>query len=614
MERRSQPTRNRTPTPAPAPGSILVRTLGTGVVGLLLGLWTSTGVAGVPTAESMLDAYAGIERRIQGEAGDEQPLPDVGQAASVTFRLRGEILGRSGVVRRDGNALAEAFEAAWSDALELLAEREEETGLQLRDLVTIEVEAGDALTPLMGATFASAVARLSPGLDGVAMRASGKWTAVFPGEMCKFGLSPDRAARLCAARLELPPLEWEELRSTTGAALYAFRTQRLVQLAPSTAPTFLFRCSPLLPAEAITLESLRGFAASCADHIARREWLGPEPFGLRADFSSTTGYTEGPFAPPRPQAMAAYALSRYASLSSHDDEERSRLLGLGTRILTDLLEVHPAEEDPFTDLPSLSAWVLAASALHASGAAEESFGTLADAARDGVGRLRVAYADETEWRRVSPGERAFVAYAIAVAARWHDDQEALRAEAEGLVRSILRTTPTEQLAAVSPWLGLGVIELTGDGPIGASIALREFRELAWRFQVGVGEVDSAGEMDLVGGVAFTRGGAPRPDWQTLRVGYLGAAMLGDARLTNEDELAQELARMLQISRFAMQLSITGRESGLTKDPRRSVGGVRRAAWDPVVSLDATALSLLTVTELIEGVERRSRAKIQDSRE
>lgn len=610
MGRRSEPTADRTP------GMLLGRTLKAVVLGLLLGLWTATGEAGVPGAEAMLDAYAGIERRIQGEAADEPPLPDVGRAASVTFRLRGEILGRSGVVSRDRNALAEAFEAAWSDAAELLTEREKETGLQLLDLVTIEVEAGDALTPLMGATYASAVARLSPGLDGVAMRASGKWAVIFPGEMCKFGLSPDRAARLCAARLELPPLEWEELRSSTGASLYAFRTQRLAQLAPSAAPTFLFRCSPLLAADAITLESLRAFAASCAEHIARREWLGPEPFGLRADFSATTGYSEGPFSPPRQQAMAAYALCRYASLSSHDENERARLLGLSARILSNLLEVHPAEEDPFTDLSALSAWVLAASSLHWSNhdAADDSFTAIENAARDGIDRLRIASADEPSWRSVGPGEKAFVACTLAIAARWHDDREALQAEADRMVRSILRTTPTEQLAAVSPWLGLAMIELAGDGPIGGSVALREFRDLVWRFQVGVGEIDSGGEMDLVGGVVFTRGGAPRPDWQTLRVGYLNAAMLGDARLTNQDELPQELARMLQISGFAMQLSMTPRESGLAREPRRSIGGIRRAAWDPVVSLDATALSLLTVTELIDAVERRSRAKNQDSGE
>lgn len=580
----------------------------------VLGMLSPTAAADLPNAEKMLRAYQAISDRVQGVDNAERPLPNVGIAASVTFRLRGEILGRSGVVHQEGNALAEAFEGAWSDAAVLLKDREEQAGLELLDLVTIEVEAGNTLTPLMGATYASAVARLSPGLDGVAMRAAGRWSVVFPGEMCIFGLTPDRAARLCAARLELPPLEWEDLRSSTGAALFAFRTQRLVQLVPSDAPTFLFRCSPLVPREAITLESLRTFAASCAEHIVRREWYGTEPFGLRADFSATTGYTEDPFAGPRPQAMAAYALSRYASLSLHDEESRARLLGLSTRILVNLLEVHPAELDPFTDLPSLAAWVLAASSLHASGDAEGSFERMQNAARDGVERLRAAYADESAWRRVGPGERAFVAYALAVAARWHDDHQTLRADAELITRAILRTTPTEQFAAASPWLGLAIIELADDGPIGASVALREFRELVWRFQVGVGEIETGGELDMVGGVVFTRGGAPRPDWQTLRVGYVGAAMLSDHRLTNDDELPQELARMLQICRFVMQLSITGRDSGLTKEPRRSLGGIRRTAWDPVVSLDATSLSLLMVSELLDGVDRRSRPKNRDSPE
>lgn len=568
-----------------------------------------TTLADLPEARTMLEAYRGVQGRMSGSP-QESDLVDPGKAVGVVLRLDGEVLGRAVRVawgdEPDG-VLDRAFEAAWTDTQEALADRLGTLGERLRERVALEIEAGSDLTPLLGATYLSATARLSPGIDGVAMERAGRWGVVMPGEACTLGLTPERAARLCAARLDLPPLEWEELRSTTGARLYSFRTQRLVQMHPGDAPVFVYRCSPLIELETINLAGLRSLAALHAEHIAHRAWHGAEPFGLRGDFSATTGFGESPFADPRTQATAVYALLRHAALDTVMPEDRARFLGLSKRVLEDLLRVHPAELDPFIDASSLAALILAISQYHALSPGDEEAFLPPDGhtALDAVQRLRTMHNDAEDWQRMNPGERIFIGHALAVSARWHPEGGIVRSEANEIVREVLRSTPIELYAGLSPWIGSAVIELAGEGVITSGVALREFRSVAWRFQVGSGEIDAPAEMDLDGGFVFTRGGSHRPTWQSFRVGALLATMFAENRLTSDAEAPMELARLIRLCRFGAQLTVgvEGMETG--GEARRSIGGVRLAPWDPTVSLDATALSLLTVTEVLEGVQVRS---------
>ncbi len=582
---------------------------------ILIPAWISfTGgiaLGDLPEPQAMLEAYRGVLGRISGLTADA-PLLDPGTAVSVVLRLDGEVLGRTVRVAQGDDAdgaLDQAFEGSWNDTQEALSDRLGTLGEGLMDRLTVEIEAGSEFSPLLGATYLAATSRLSPGIDGVAMERAGRWGVVMPGEACALGLTPERAARLCAARLDLPPLEWEELRSTTAARLYSFRTQRLVQNQPGDAPVFVYRCGPLVALETMDLAELRSLAALHAEHIVHRAWHGSEPFGLRGDFSATTGFGESPFADPRTQATAVYTLLRYASLDIVLPENRARILGLAKRVLEDLLVVHPAELDLFTDASSLAAFILAVSEYQAMSPGDEASFLPPDghAALDAVRQLRMLCRDGEGWRRLNPGERIFIGHALASSARWHAEGEEVRSEANEIVRDVLLSTPIELYAGLSPWVGAAAVELAGEGAIGSAVALREFRSVAWRFQVGSGDIDAPAEMDLDGGFVFTRGGTHRPTWHSLRVGALLAIMFADIRLTSENEAPIELARLVRLCRFGAQLTAgTERETGA--EARRSTGGVRLAPWDPTVSLDATALSLLTITEVLEGVQMRAEMK------
>ena len=84
-----------------------------------------------------------------------------------------------------------------------------------------------------------------------------------------------------------------------------------------------------------------------------------------------------------------------------------------------------------------------------------------------------------------------------------------------------------------------------------------------------------------------------------------ATMLGDRRLTTDEEFLGELARVRRSLRFVMQLMFRGEEAHLARNPQRAIGGVRPALWEPVASIDATAMGLLTVCDALEAVGARA---------
>jgi len=81
---------------------------------------------------------------------------------------------------------------------------------------------------------------------------------------------------------------------------------------------------------------------------------------------------------------------------------------------------------------------------------------------------------------------------------------------------------------------------------------------------------------------------------------MAAAMLGDPALTPEGERPRELARLLPTLRFLRQLSAGEAESRLYPNPERASGAVRLALWDQRQPPEATAMTLIAVTETVRA--------------
>ena len=134
------------------------------------------------------------------------------------------------------------------------------------------------------------------------------------------------------------------------------------------------------------------------------------------------------------------------------------------------------------------------------------------------------------------------------------------------------------------------------------------REQVWKHQLSAAEL-SGERLDLAGGIVFTAGRNPLPTWHTARPMAFIATMLADVRLTEREEFARELSHVLGALRFLRQLSAGDAEGHMYRLPRRAMWGVRNSVWDQRMAPEATALTLMTVSEVV-----RSLQAVQERRE
>ncbi|MFT3685614.1 MAG: hypothetical protein QM783_11910 [Phycisphaerales bacterium] len=182
---------------------------------------------------------------------------------------------------------------------------------------------------------------------------------------------------------------------------------------------------------------------------------------------------------------------------------------------------------------------------------------------------------------------------------------------EKSVRSVMAQTPIASLPGEMPWLGW--IDLSIDHhlkrPAGAksASALREMRTLIWKHQLQ--SVDAGPDrQDLIGGIAVPGSPDPLPTWQTAQlVAFLGT-MLGEPELTTKAEQPGEIVRLLSAARYLRQLQVDDAMGWMCKDPVMAKGGIRIATWDQHTRTDSTAMALLAVLEIIDGLEKAAAAK------
>jgi len=82
-------------------------------------------------------------------------------------------------------------------------------------------------------------------------------------------------------------------------------------------------------------------------------------------------------------------------------------------------------------------------------------------------------------------------------------------------------------------------------------------------------------------------------------------MLGDERVTDDEELFAQLSTLLRSMRFVMQLSVDRAEGHNYPVPERAMGGLRLSIWEQTVSIDATSLGLISICELLDAMDKRA---------
>ena len=543
------------------------------------------------------------------------------RGACISVRLGNILVAREGAVAESDNAsgdLAAAARAAVAGVKGRFGNDrapEQDTLEGVGRGLAISLELAGALVPLNVDTYAKADATVSLGLEGVAARKGDRLLAIFPEEMLLNNDEPSDALARLASRLaddptlaikadqrEQPP----QLHRLHGITFYRFGVTHLAQTSADAPPIFLRRLTREVRPQDVNISFILALGDMVADHLRARLTKGGEkaastvPGVLRPSREDAKE-----IATLADQAIAAYALTRWEPIwPPAVDGERG--------IRADVLDwyatmgVINAETDPLT---------LAAVALISCELTD--LGTPGVFNRKGMSvRVRVEMVakgllacidpnDPSAFRADIPQQhRGIIAFALARLSTSARDL-VQREQVGPLVRSIYRDTPAGELVGQMPWLGWAELELAKkEAAVPAAQALRDMRDAVREHTLRADDLDELSS-DLAGGVVFTVGPVPLPTAQSFRAAAISATMAGDARLTPAGDRPLAIALSLSHVRFAAQLCWDGPSLAFSRNPERDRGGVRAAPWDVRLSLDASAMSLLTLSETMHSIRAKT---------
>ncbi|MFG0284729.1 MAG: hypothetical protein ACF8R7_09945 [Phycisphaerales bacterium JB039] len=571
-----------------------------------------------PAGEQAMEAYRQVEAWVRDWTPPEDAADGLATPVGIILRFDGEIIGRGLDLTGTPGALARAAAQALAEA-DLRLPVDPDAALLAPDgavagRVTISLELGAEPEALPVQTLQEVALRLSPGLEGVAVRAGDQWSGMLPGMM--LATRTDAAA---AAAIAFREVAGERARQLAGPAVdpasaapqmlerrdvtvYRVPTTHLAQPGPGEAPIFLYRGGRIVPLEALDTAALRRWSASMASFLLTRRYPGAERFGMMGALNPTEGLALQITATPAQQAICALAMRRYSQLDRVDPTLATTCDVFATGMLRDLDVVEAGEAPPWEATHDAAAVVVALLEISPDGAFEDV--RLADLMQRTSERVRSAYTPLRGYAEdVLPGAEAMIAWAMVRLARAGQVDSGT---ARAAVRAIYRDTPEGELATHMPWLWYAEDELAGlggeaEGELGAAGALRAVRDILAEHQLESVDLDET-TRDFAGGIVFTGAGPALPTWNTARPLCAMSAMLGDERITSDEEFLAEFNRVRAGLRFLRQLTADEATGHMYRFPARAAGGVRAAPWDQTMPPDATSLSLLCVVETLESME------------
>ena len=202
-----------------------------------------------------------------------------------------------------------------------------------------------------------------------------------------------------------------------------------------------------------------------------------------------------------------------------------------------------------------------------------------------------------EWQPVAEGgiSGAIEAAALAITP---GKGEAARARVQQMWEQI---EPGRHVALM-PFLAWAELDLAqSEERVPAASALRRVRELVWQHQLQEADTGER-QRDLVGGIVFTQRRVPVPTAQAALPVAMTARLLGDVRVTPEQELGSEVQNHLRSLRFLRQLTVDAASATLSSRPEAVRGGVRGTLWEQSISSEATALTLIAVCDTLASLE------------
>ena len=534
------------------------------------------------TAREWLDAGT-----LPGKDTPEAQLPVESLAgASVVLRLDGRTIGKSVEFGADDLLLRRVLGRAMTQALgdPTLRALPEAFRERATERLTLEIEFASSPKPLLGTQLGSAIARIQPGIDGIAMRRKEQWAYAFPGRAVATGTAGNVTSTILrlAADLGLPPRDLPELRQIDDIGLYRFNTLRMAQSNPEDLPFEAFRSGQVVARSDLDQDARKAFAESLIIHLnshrpndADIDQGAPVFLG---DFDPVADRHNPLLAPPLERALVAWALAEAARCQVIDPAARTMAREDALYLLHSLQE--PDLENP--DL-SLDVTCLAASALVSCEGPNEPV-ALQTLQRITPVLLQRSATESNSQRIQHAAALAAIPECIVPAAtnesvrRWLDLAWA-DATPELLVTNLDWYAVAEHAYAQrmgSPATRVGLLRNTRE----VLSARREKEPLG---------------NDLEGGIPLQSVAKDRIDARVLRLG-VACALLEKIEPPQSSQYAREIVDGLV--RFAIQLQMSEQDAYLFRGSRRAIGGVREAPWSPQQPLAAEAMALLLVTQTL----------------
>ena len=496
---------------------------------------------------------------------------------------------------------------------------------QIGQGLTIELEVAGKLSPLIGSSLSQMARKLEPGLDGVALRVGKNWTFLFPAHLraTNSATDPERMLMNLVLGTGLPLKDIPSLTQRKDVGFYSFRSMTLAQTAPNRTPIQTFRGDTLVGQSEVTRQGIARLAEEIALHMMESMWPEPpndvhdpapapgarQPVGMLGDYHPIADDYRPLIAPPIDQALAAFALNRFAKLRGVDQEIAGRAAEAGLRILRDLAEVTATEVDPAKDPVACAAIIHAVSEVP-SLRDDVLVGPLYQRARQVVidsysprGGFLDRNAEDGKARAISAHGQAMIAGSMARLLMMKDDQ--LNADAvRSAIDAVWTGVPQPQYVGLLPWIGWAEADLataTGNG-IGHLDELNMLAELLMDVQVDA----ESGSADLAGGFSLqgrTEGSA-WPTAQSLR------PLAWFCGVPSQPTLWPHLRRAERVGeasnrgiRFLWQLTVRSQSEGAFPNFRRASGGVRQSLWQSQQATSAQSLGLISASDALLAIER-----------
>ncbi len=594
----------------------------------------------VPTAQQLLAASKYVTDRVRQEAdadsGRSRPSPDdpvisqapapdaPGAGACVTLRLHGHELTRA--ISMDAAAsLRSAADQAIVSARAAMPEPRDMLQRAARaeqwKSATASIELAGPLVEVDLATFADAGGRVMTGIEGVAVRMGDRVEATFPAQMLVANDTPPTAFLSLVSRITgdptlampgVPAHDAGDLAKSHSLRFYKFRVVHAAQAAPGAAALPLTRGGRIVMSRDITMASMREFAQHLSDNILAQRTTADgrdELFSAYWPLQDRAAEVAG----PREKALACLALCESARLT-HTPGADATLpppVAAAQELLIPLLSIDGRL--PADDLPPATAAMLVVSMSELCTWTGKPKGDWFDKTHARLAQAVQSSVDESgAWNDTTRvPERSIIALALVQLAtdpvmgtgnRASPAAQSSLTRADAAIRALFRDTAPGALVMHMPWLARAEFLLANDDPIKSAAALRQMRDTAWSMQVGDAEARLAGN-DLEGGLMLAgAGGDTTPTAQSARPFAFFAQALGDQRLTDKSELPAQTSRMLRALRFLRQLSLDTNWDWCLPNQQQAHWGVRTSVTDQRQSLDATSMTLITVSSALRSLE------------